>query len=171
MCCRDWVSSVSSSTDSMSAGSSPSLAKTFHREIGVSLEELTKVLDEVRGPEIGLQLMDGFEEMIQFSVDDEDANPFALLEREEMKEHLQKCMDVLPDRERLLLSLYYYEELTMKEIGEILGVNESRVSQIHSRAVLRLRAHLSERIGATITFTPKARRRSNASARRGSPEL
>jgi RNA polymerase sigma factor for flagellar operon FliA len=61
-----------------------------------------------------------------------------------MKQRLAEAIDELPEKERMVLTLYYYEELTMKEIGLTLGVVESRVSQIHSSAVLRLRAALSD---------------------------
>jgi len=57
---------------------------------------------------------------------------------------LGDAIDSLPERERLVMSLYYYEEFTMKEIGTLLGVNESRVSQIHTKATLRLRTKLSK---------------------------
>jgi RNA polymerase sigma factor for flagellar operon FliA len=60
-----------------------------------------------------------------------------------LKQRLTDAIDELPERERLVLTLYYYEELTMKEIGLTLGVVESRVSQIHSAAVLRLRVALA----------------------------
>ena len=60
----------------------------------------------------------------------------------EMKQRLMDAIEELPEKERMVLTLYYYEELTMKEIGLTLGVVESRVSQIHSSAVLRLRSAL-----------------------------
>lgn len=66
------------------------------------------------------------------------------LQRDTFKAHLAKAIDGLPDREKLVLALYYDEELNLKEIGEVIGVSESRVSQIHSQAALRLRARLSE---------------------------
>jgi RNA polymerase sigma factor for flagellar operon FliA len=61
-----------------------------------------------------------------------------------MQERLAMAIDHLPERERLVVTLYYYEEMTMKEIGLVLGVVESRVSQIHSSAVVHLRARLSD---------------------------
>jgi len=61
----------------------------------------------------------------------------------ELKEIIANAIGSLPERERLLISLYYFEELTMREIGEVLGITESRVSQIHSRAAFRLRTKLS----------------------------
>ena len=60
----------------------------------------------------------------------------------ELKDIIAKAIDTLPEKERLMISLYYYEELTMKEIGEVLGITESRVSQIHSKAVFKLRSKL-----------------------------
>jgi RNA polymerase sigma factor for flagellar operon FliA len=62
--------------------------------------------------------------------------------KSEMKELLTEAIAELPEKERQVLALYYYEELTMKEIGQVLGVGESRVSQIHSAAVVRLRASM-----------------------------
>ncbi len=61
-----------------------------------------------------------------------------------MKELLARAIEELPEKERQVLALYYFEELTMKEVGAVLGVGESRVSQIHSMAVTRLRARLME---------------------------
>ena len=61
----------------------------------------------------------------------------------EVKEALAEAISELPEREKLVVTLYYYEELTLREIGEVLGVTESRVSQLHTKAILRLKAHLS----------------------------
>jgi RNA polymerase sigma factor for flagellar operon FliA len=60
----------------------------------------------------------------------------------ELKDRLADAIEALPDRERLVIALYYYENLTLREIGEVLGVTESRVSQLHTKAVLGLRGHL-----------------------------
>ena len=60
-----------------------------------------------------------------------------------MREALGESIARLPEREKLVITLYYYEELTLREIGEVLGVTESRVSQLHTKAVLRLKARLS----------------------------
>jgi RNA polymerase sigma factor for flagellar operon FliA len=62
--------------------------------------------------------------------------------RTEVREQLADAIARLPERERLVISLYYYEELTLREIGEVLGVTESRVSQLHTKAVLRLKVRL-----------------------------
>ena len=119
------------------------------QEIGVSLEEYQHILGELRGLDIGSLHEEagesGAEEEIcayQPGVPEED--PFLLCMRSEMKQYLAEAVGVLPEKERAVLSLYYFEELTMKEISLALGVVESRVSQIHSSAVLHLRTKLKD---------------------------
>jgi RNA polymerase sigma factor for flagellar operon FliA len=68
--------------------------------------------------------------------------------RSEMKELLARAVADLPEKERQVLALYYFEELTMKEVGAVLGIGESRVSQIHSLALVRLRVRLDELMSA-----------------------
>lgn len=75
--------------------------------------------------------------------DPSSEDPEERLANREMLDELVQALDLLPERERLVISLYYYEGLTLKEIGKVLGVSESRISQIHTKAVIRLRAHLS----------------------------
>jgi RNA polymerase sigma factor for flagellar operon FliA len=74
----------------------------------------------------------------------EENNPFALLSHTEMKEKLRDAIEALPENEGLVLSLYYYEELTLKEIGLVLELSESRISQLHSQAILRLKGSLKK---------------------------
>ena len=77
------------------------------------------------------------------SIPDHSAeDPVAIFETAELKEILASAIERLPDREKTVIALYYYEGLTLKEIGAVLGVTESRVSQMHTKAVLRLRARL-----------------------------
>lgn len=76
--------------------------------------------------------------------DTSSADPLATVEFQELKKVLGEAIDRLPERERLVIALYYYEGLTLKEIGKVLDVTEARVSQIHSKAILRLRARLSK---------------------------
>jgi RNA polymerase sigma factor for flagellar operon FliA len=71
-----------------------------------------------------------------------ETDPETLARLDEIRSIIAQAIDLLPEKERLVVSLYYYEELTMKEIGEVLGITESRVSQIHTKCVLRLRAKL-----------------------------
>ena len=72
------------------------------------------------------------------------------MEREELRELVAGAVGELPEKERLICSLYYYEELTMKEIGLALGISESRVSQLHTKAMLRMRSRLEDRFGAAV---------------------
>ncbi len=75
------------------------------------------------------------------------SNQFQFVHQNEVKELLANAIDDLPEREKLVVVLYYYENLTLREIGEILNVSESRVCQIHTKVVLRLRAHLMKKTG------------------------
>jgi RNA polymerase sigma factor for flagellar operon FliA len=70
-------------------------------------------------------------------------DPQAALSQSEMREAVADAISRLPEREKLVITLYYYEELTLREIGEVLGVTESRVSQLHTKAILRLKARLA----------------------------
>jgi RNA polymerase sigma factor for flagellar operon FliA len=77
------------------------------------------------------------------TIEDPNADdPSRAMARTELKGALAEAIDRLPEREKLVISLYYYEELTLREIGEVLGVTESRVSQLHTKAVLRLKTKL-----------------------------
>ena len=73
-------------------------------------------------------------------------DPFFSCLKEELKTLLTEAIDVLDERERQVVSLYYFEELTMKEVGAVLDIGESRVSQIHSLALVRLREKLEQRL-------------------------
>jgi RNA polymerase sigma factor FliA len=75
--------------------------------------------------------------------DTEAPDPQGSLSQTEMREAVGEAIARLPEREKLVVTLYYYEELTLREIGEVLGVTESRVSQLHTKAILRLKARLS----------------------------
>lgn len=76
------------------------------------------------------------------------ANPYNQLNLKKVKDIVAKAIEDLPERQRLVLSLYYYEDLNLKEIGQVLKVTESRVSQLHAQAVTRLRAKLAATIGS-----------------------
>ena len=78
------------------------------------------------------------------TIADRQHDPVEAFETDEMKHLLADAINRMPDRERLVLTLYYYEGLTLAEIGDILGVTESRVCQIHTKAILQLRGRLSE---------------------------
>ena len=76
--------------------------------------------------------------------DDNAPDPAAAIDQTDLKERVADAIARLPEREKLVIALYYYENLTLREIGEVLGVTESRVSQLHTKAVLRLRSRLTE---------------------------
>jgi RNA polymerase sigma factor for flagellar operon FliA len=122
-------------------------------ELEMSLESLQQLLGDLRGLDIGsLQAdsTDGAEdEGTQHRAEREEDNPFHQTLRAEMNGLLEKAIGELPDRERQVLALYHFEELTMKEVGEVLGIGESRVSQIHTAALLRLRARMREMMEAS----------------------
>ena len=70
-------------------------------------------------------------------------NPDTIVEREEIKRVIVEAISELPEKEKKVLILYYYEDLTLKEIGHVLGVTESRISQLHTKAIMRLRSKLT----------------------------
>ena len=80
--------------------------------------------------------------LLEYLADPEHMNPAQIMNLDQIYKIVADSIDQLPEKERLVISLYYYEELTMKEIGEILSITESRVSQIHTKAILRLRGRL-----------------------------
>ena len=117
------------------------------REMDMGLSEYQQLLGELKGLEIGSLHMerteDSGDEELTYIPGSPDEDPLFHCLQGEMKQLLTDAIEELPEKERMVLTLYYYEELTMKEIGLTLGVVESRISQIHSSAVLRLRAALA----------------------------
>ena len=117
------------------------------KEMSLCLGDFQQLLGELKGLEIGSlhaeRSEDSGDEELAYIPGSPDEDPLFRCMQGEMKQHLMDAIDQLPDKERLVLTLYYYEELTMKEIGLTLGVVESRVSQIHSSAVARLRTALA----------------------------
>lgn len=117
-------------------------------ELGMTLAELQQLLTELDGLEITSFNSEAGEDNREadgsdlIAAADDAFNPFQQCLDHEMKELLSQALSELPPREKQVLALYYYEELTMKEVGAVLGVGESRVSQIHSLAVSRLRSRL-----------------------------
>jgi RNA polymerase sigma factor for flagellar operon FliA len=118
------------------------------KELGLELRELQSLLAELDGLELGSLRVesqrDGKEEdLTDYLPGKPEETPFFSCLRSEMKGLLEQAISELPEKERKVLALYYYEELTMKEVGAALGIGESRVSQIHSLAMVRLRARLN----------------------------
>jgi RNA polymerase sigma factor for flagellar operon FliA len=116
-------------------------------EMELSLADYQALLGDLKGLEIGSLHMerseDSGDEELAYIPGSPEEDPLFRCLKGEMKQRLTDAIDELPEKERMVLTLYYYEELTMKEIGLTLGVVESRVSQIHSSAVLRLRTALA----------------------------
>lgn len=82
--------------------------------------------------------------LIDYISDSNSPDPFSLIENEETREHVIEAIESLPERERKVIVLYYYSGMTLKEIGELLDVSESRASQIHSKAISMLKSKLKE---------------------------
>lgn len=123
-------------------------------ELGVSLDVLHHLLDETRGIsiineyEIGKLLPEGeIDGLGLINAMRGSINPLDTLKLAEIKDIIARAIDNLPQNERIVVALYYYEELTMKEIGEIMGYTESRVSQLHTKSVIRLRNNLKDYFG------------------------
>lgn len=111
--------------------------------MGIELDEYHDILQS----SMSSQLF-SFEELLDSdslnfdNLSDNASSPLESVESEDFQDSLVKAIDSLPEREKLVLSLYYNEEMNLKEIGAVLGVSESRVSQIHSQAAMRLKVKL-----------------------------
>ena len=118
------------------------------QEMALELEEYQQLLGDLKGLEIGTLHMerneDSGEEELAYVPGRPEEDPLFRCLRGELEDRLAEAIQNLPDRERLVMSLYYYEEMTMREIGLALGVVESRVSQVHASAVVHLRAALKD---------------------------
>ena len=115
------------------------------REMGIELDDYHKILQDATGCRIF-----SFEDPASlgeegFASNERQSNqPYENLQKEDFKAGLAQAIKGLPERERLVMALYYDEELNLREIGDILGVSESRVCQIHGQSLIRLRARMDE---------------------------
>jgi len=120
-------------------------------EMELSLDDYQLLLGDLKGLEIGTlhqeRNEDSGEEELAYVPGRPEEDPLFRCLRGELEERLTAAINNLPDRERLVMTLYYYEEMTMREIGLALGVVESRVSQVHASAVVHLRAALKDMAG------------------------
>jgi len=155
---RDWVPRSIRSKDSKLEETYTALKKSLKRApddlevaryLNVSLDEYFKMLEDARylsiisredlSPEY-LENIDHYEMLAAI----EQGNALEQMAKGETRELLKKSIENLPVKERMVLSLYYYEELNMKEIGKVLALTESRVCQLRSQAILRLRSTMKE---------------------------
>ena len=119
-------------------------------KVGISQEELEDSLTDISRSSIAaldelwtVSGSGGDQIALIDTIEDESVpDPQSAMSATEMKEAIADAIARLPEREKLVVTLYYYEDLTLREIGEVLGVTESRVSQLHTKAVLRLRSRL-----------------------------
>jgi len=118
-------------------------------ELGLNLAEYYEWLIDLRGVNIGSLESASAEEdgrdLLKFISDTEEQWPSRLLERTELERLLAQAIEKMPQIERTVLSLYYYEELTLREIATIVSLHESRISQLKSQAILRLRTYIEKR--------------------------
>ena len=119
------------------------------QEMGLSLDNYYNMVNEIKGvflsdlPEVRKKIPQfSDEDLLNLLADEKENQPFQLLSLEELKKVLTRAIEELTPKERTVISLYYYEELTLKEIGEVLGCTESRICQIHTKAILRLRTKI-----------------------------
>jgi RNA polymerase sigma factor for flagellar operon FliA len=120
------------------------------KELGMGLEDFQESLHQCKSvsllslDEVGTFANGDRKSLLGLLESGKTFNPLVQLAGQELKEKVAKAIQDLPEKQRMVLSLYYYEDLNLKEIGEVLEVTESRVSQLHTQAVLRLRAKLGE---------------------------
>jgi len=126
----------------------PAKDEEIAEQLGVKMGEFYQLLKQ--SASVSLVSLDGLVDheekkrsVLSCLEDPKSANAFGILGLNEMKDVIAKAIDDLPEKEKQVVSLYYYDELTMKEIGKVLNLTESRVSQIHTKAVLRLKVRIN----------------------------
>ena len=155
---RDWVPRSVRCKDNKLEKAFQALKKSLGRlpseeevasYLGITLEQYYKLLDDVKSiPLISQEdLTPDYIEahsMVNIIESNRGSNPLELFVGNEIRNHLKDTIDYLPEKEKFVISLYYYDEMTMKEIGAILNLTESRVCQLHTQAILHLRSTLKE---------------------------
>ncbi len=117
--------------------------------LGISLQEFQKLLNESRGVGIGVFRIDIEDEanitdrkVLKYFTDEESSSPDLVMEKEELIKLIALMIDELPEKDRMVLNLYYLDDLNLKEVGKVMDLTESRISQIRTSAILRLRSKL-----------------------------
>ena len=132
--------------------------KELAAALGMSLGDYQKMLQDARGHQlISFEDMveEGEEDFLERHLTDDTSEPSKILEDEALRRILVQGIEALPEREKMMMALYYEQDLHLREIGEVMGVTESRVCQLHSQAVARLRARV---FGDSSVKIKKARR-------------
>jgi RNA polymerase sigma factor for flagellar operon FliA len=127
-------------------------------ELGITLAEFHHSLTQISNTSLvaldelwAISGSDGDTASLIDTIEDpKSRDPSRMLDLSEMKSRLAAAIDALPPREKIVIALYYYENLTLREIGEVLGVTESRVSQLHTKAILRLKGRLRDEIEPAV---------------------
>ncbi len=114
-------------------------------QLEMSVPEMNKFLNEISSFSV-VSLEEKFEEQVNFDIktDYDDFDPERVLDKKVLFNLLKEGIESLPEREGLIISLYYYDEMTYKEIAEILEISESRISQLHTKAIGRLRVAINQ---------------------------
>ncbi|MEJ8554430.1 sigma-70 family RNA polymerase sigma factor [Tepidibacter sp. Z1-5] len=123
-------------------GREPSI-REIGNELGKKDEEILKILEETNIYNL-VSLEEELSENLKIQIKDisTDINPEESLLKKDIIKNLKVALDTLNEREQLIINLYYYEELTYKEIGKVLNISESRISQIHSKSILKIKSKL-----------------------------
>jgi RNA polymerase sigma factor FliA len=127
----------------------PASSEEVADSLGIKMDEFEEMLDDVKGTSlVSLEELgqgpasEDKTNLLEALLTREDQDPLEVLNLQDLKKALSLAIAELPEKERLVLSLYYFEELTMKEVGKVLNLTESRISQLHTQTVLRLRSKL-----------------------------
>lgn len=126
----------------------PARDEEMAEQLGVQMDEFYRLLKQSAGVslislDVAMDPDDKRRDILSCIVDPKSSNAFGVLGLNEVKDSVAHAIEDLPEKEKEVISLYYYDELTMKEIGEVLDLTESRVSQIHTKAILRLRVRIN----------------------------
>ncbi len=121
-------------------------AQEIADELGLSLEQYHELLKSANGQKVlslDEAVSDDGDGSLLDALTDNGQNPVDDMQEQDVKKLLADAIASLPERERMVMSLYYDEELNLREIGQVMGVSESRISQIHSQAIIRLQARIA----------------------------
>lgn len=127
----------------------PAEAEEVAKYMGIKTDQLYNILSEVSAltvlnlEDLGVNNEDGMD-ILECIKDPDGKDPMAVAKLNELKKRVAEAVSSLPEKEKLIISLYYYDEMTLKEIGKILGITESRVCQLHSQTMHRLKIRLKK---------------------------